>query len=154
MSSESPSENITAIPDRRITDFIVKHHVMTLACSDASTGAPYCCNLFYTYSRKGNYFIFTSSPKTLHASMFKANNAVAASIVLETAVVGKIRGLQLCGTVRRPAEDEMEGVKIAYLKKFPYAIFMDLDLWIFEPSMMKYTDNRLGFGTKLLWDKN
>lgn len=142
----------TSTIDKRITEFIRKHHVMTLACADCATGAPYCCNLFYKYIPEMQCFVFTSSSSTRHAESFAHNGKVAASIVLETSVIGKIRGLQICGNVRHPTENELPQVKKAYIMRFPYAAVMDLDLWIMEPSMLKYTDNRLGFGTKLVWN--
>ncbi|MGD0342664.1 MAG: hypothetical protein ABSA76_13260 [Bacteroidales bacterium] len=41
--------------------------------------------------------------------------------------------------------------KNAYLKKFPVAALMDTRLWIVELTYIKMTDNRLGFGKKLIW---
>ena len=38
-----------------------------------------------------------------------------------------------------------------YYARFPYAKIMRPTLWRLEPSWMKLTDNRLGFGKKLVW---
>ena len=51
--------------DRRITDFIARHHVLTL--STVADGMPHCCNLFYAYDPQRNLFAVTSSDETLHA---------------------------------------------------------------------------------------
>ena len=50
------------------------------------------------------------------------------------------------------AEGEVAGeARSAYLRRFPYAVVADLTLWTMRPTSMKFTDNRLGFGKKLLW---
>ncbi len=35
-------------PDKKITEFILKHHVLTLATS--ADNSPWCANCFYVYS--------------------------------------------------------------------------------------------------------
>lgn len=132
---------------KKIAKFIKAHHVMTLATTVAD--APYCCNLFYAYDPKNQALIFTSDNTTRHATMFAENNKVAASIVLETRIVGKVQGAQICGCVK-PAQ---EGDKTLYIKRFPYALVADLTLWRLEIEYVKLTDNTLGFGKKLIWQK-
>jgi uncharacterized protein YhbP (UPF0306 family) len=83
-----------------------------------------------------------------------ANPEVAGGIVLETMNVGKIRGIQLRGIMRQPDEHEAVLVKKAYLKRFPFAVLMNFSsLWILEINYIKMTDNRLGFGTKAIWEQ-
>jgi uncharacterized protein YhbP (UPF0306 family) len=76
-----------------------------------------------------------------------ANSSVALSIVLETRIVGRVQGLQVTGRALR-GDDE---ARKCYIKRFPYAAAADLELWMVEPTMMKLTDNTLGFGKKLVW---
>ena len=35
---------------------------------------------------------------------------------------------------------------------FPYAALAELTLWAIAPDFMKFTDNTLGFGKKLIWN--
>ena len=135
--------------DKKIEKFIKTHHVLTLATA-TNEGEPYCCNCFFAYDNESAAFIFTSGKETHHAQMMEQNNRVAASIVLETRTVGKIQGLQITGKVK-PAID---GDKMRYIKDFPYAVVADLSLWRLEAEMMKFTDNRLGFGKKLIWQRS
>lgn len=134
--------------DKKIVQFISRHHVLTLATATAD-GAPYCCNCFYAYDPQTAAFIFTTDPKTRHGQMMEINNRVAASIVLETRTVGKVQGLQITGKVKQA----IDGDKLLYLKDFPYAIVADLHLWRLEAEFLKLTDNRLGFGKKLIWQR-
>ena len=132
--------------DARIVRFLKKHHVLTLATS--GEGAPYCSNAFYYYDAERNLLIFTSDMATRHAQQMARNPCVAASVVLETKVVGRVQGLQLCGK----AERADEAARRAYLKRFPYAVLAELTLWAIAPDFMKFTDNTLGFGKKLIWN--
>lgn len=135
--------------DKRIEGFIAEHHVLTLATA-TPCGEPYCCNVFYAYDKASGAFIFTTDLSTHHGKMMAENERVAASILLETRTVGKIQGLQITGKVK-PAID---GDKMRYIKDFPYAVVADLSLWRLEAEMMKFTDNRLGFGKKLIWQRS
>lgn len=138
--------------DRRIVAFIGRHHVLTLATQSADD-TPWCCNLFYAYMKTENIFVFTSSDNTRHASETLANAKVGASIVLESRVVGRLQGLQIQGHAVQPQGEAHDRASSAYYKRFPFARFMPAELWILAPRLMKYTDNTLGFGTKLLWTK-
>jgi uncharacterized protein YhbP (UPF0306 family) len=136
-------------PDNRIIKFIHKHHVLTLAT--ACKGVPYCSNCFYTYSEEDNVFIFSSDKDTKHIQDLKCGNYVAASVVLETKKPGKIQGLQINGTLTEPKNELAEKAKKMYLKRFPYARLMETTLWTLRPDFIKMTDNRLGFGKKIIW---
>ena len=131
--------------DERIARFLGRHHVLTLAT--AADGTPYCANAFYAYDKGRNRLVFTSDLSTRHAREMLAERRVAASVVLETRIVGKVQGLQLCGTVARGDEED----KRRYLHRFPYAALAELTLWALVPDYLKFTDNTLGFGKKLIW---
>ncbi len=139
------------LPEKRIVKFIHKHHVMTVAASVDSQS--WCWNAFYVYVEELNCFVFTSDSKTRHIQMVEQNEKVSGSIVLETETIGKIRGLQFSGIMRKPDKETLSTVKKSYLKRFPYAVLMKTSLWIIVPDYMKMTDNRLGFGKKLIWEK-
>jgi uncharacterized protein YhbP (UPF0306 family) len=78
---------------------------------------------------------------------------VAGSVVLETMIIGKIRGIQFRGIISEPAGDLAAKAKNAFLKRFPVAMLMETRLWVVELIHIKMTDNRLGFGKKMIWDK-
>lgn len=157
---------VAAPPDSRIEKFIRKHHVMTLTCAELTDDipTPWSCHLFYAYISDckldeypdlGAAFVFTSSDETRHARMMRKNPRVSATVVLESKIVGRLQGVQLAGRVI-PAQSDPQLLGLAkkrYLKRFPYAAPMlkDEHLWIFQADYMKYTDNTLGFGTKLHW---
>ena len=134
--------------DQRITTFIRKHHVLTLA-TVGGDNLPYVANCFYAYDTLRNRIIFTSDLSTRHAQEMTHNPRVALSIVRETRIVGCVEGIQIEGVAER-GNDE---AKRLYIKRFPYAAVAPLTLWEVEPTRMKLTDNKLGFGKKLIWQK-
>lgn len=135
--------------DKVIEKFIGKHHVMTIA-TIGENGAPHTANLFYAYDGESDSFIFTSSQSTAHGSDMMRCGSVGANIVLETSNVGRIEGLQIEGFAQRTLtlRDRM-----IYLKRFPFAVVADLELWLLRADFMKMTDNKLGFGKKLIWNR-
>ena len=139
------------LPEKRITDFIRKHHVVTLATT--TEGIPWCAHCFYAYMKEENWLVFTSDVQTKHVKDVEINPEVAGGIVLETMVVSKVQGIQLRGIMRTPADKEKSKVQLAYLTRFPFVVLMNATLWIVELTYVKMTDNRLGFGKKLIWEK-
>jgi len=73
-------------------------------------------------------------------------------VVLETSVVGKIQGIQFRGVMEIPSGELSEKARNAYLKRFPVAVLMKTNLWTIKVNYIKMTDNRLGFGKKLIWE--
>lgn len=142
--------------DERILAFIKEHHVLTLATT--IDNRPWCSNLFYAYHVLNDQnkltLIFTSEDHTLHAQQFIQNKIVAGTIVLETTMVGKIQGVQFAGEVKKLEGDDFKHAKSIYIKAFPVALLHKLDLWEIDVNYLKFTDNRLGFGKKLIWNKS
>jgi len=135
--------------DSRIVKFFRKHHVLTIATS--VDNEPWCANCFYVYLEEENALVFTTDLKTRHGKEFLKNLHVAGTVVLETSIIGKIRGIQFQGTVSEPSGELVAKSKNTYLRRFPVAMLMDTHLWIVKLTYIKFTDNRLGFGKKLVW---
>jgi uncharacterized protein YhbP (UPF0306 family) len=135
--------------DKRIIIFIKKHHVFTLAT--AFDNKPYCCSCFYVYMEKENKFLVTSDKETRHIAEVMKQPYVSGAIALETNMVGKIRGIQFTGMMTEVKEEDAARMKKEYIRHFPVAVFADLLMWCIEPDFIKFTDNRLGFGKKMIW---
>lgn len=135
--------------DRRITRFFRKHHVLTIATS--VNNEPWCANCFYVYLEEENSLVFTTDAGTRHGREFMENPNVSGSVVLETLMVGKIRGIQFSGKVYEPVGESLSIAKSSYIRRFPIASLMDTRIFMVKLSYIKMTDNRLGFGKKLIW---
>ncbi len=136
-------------PDKRILSFIRRHHLMTLATQ--SEGKPWTASCFYAFLPEQVLFVFTTATDTLHGKQMLGSDDVAVNIALETRVIGKIQGLQMGGKAFLLEDDTLKAGKKAYLLRFPVAAIMDTLLWGFSPALIKFTDNKLGFGRKLYW---
>jgi uncharacterized protein YhbP (UPF0306 family) len=134
--------------DSKVIRFFRKHHVLTIATAG---NEPWCANCFYVYLEEENALVFTTDSDTRHGKEFIKNPMVAGSVVLETIVIGKIRGIQFQGIVSEPEGALLSKARWTYLKKFPPAALMDTQLWVVKLTFIKMTDNRLGFGKKLIW---
>lgn len=140
------------LPEKRIVEFINDHHVLTLAtCFNEE---PWCANCFYVYLKEENTLVFTSDFNTRHIQQASHNIYVAGTIVLETTIVGKVQGVQFQGIISQPQGKFYDKAKRAYLKRFPVAMLMDTHIWVVDITYLKMTDNRLGFGKKLIWSKD
>jgi len=129
----------------KIVNFINEHHVMSLATyADSELSA---CNLFYAFDEKEISFVVASSDETTHIQNILKNPNIAGTIVLETKSVGKIQGLQFRGTFSLLEDKEL---KKLYFKRFPYALAMNPKLWQIKIKYFKMTDNKLGFGKKII----
>lgn len=139
-------------PDLRIVKFLKKHHVLTV-CTTVDD-EPWCAHCYYAYLEEENAFVFTSDRETRHGREFLMNNFVAGSVPLETRIVGKIQGVQFQGRIFELEGERLKKAEKAYLRRFPVARLMDTHLWILELTYLKFTDNTLGFGKKLVWTVN
>jgi hypothetical protein len=135
--------------DKRAIQFFRKHHVLTIATT--VDNVPWCANCFYVYLEEENSLVFTTDADTRHGKEFNLNPIVAGSVVLETMVLGKIQGIQIQGIVSEPEGELLSKAKRAYLLRFPMAVLMNTRLWVVKLTFIKMTDNRLGFGKKLIW---
>ncbi len=133
--------------DSKIVKFVESHHLLSLATIDED-GSPYCASAFYSFRADKEVFVFSTDPTTQHGVNMVRDARVSATIALETKVVGKIQGVQIVGRV----EEATTGDKLNYIATFPSAAAIpSLHLWRLKVQMFKLTDNRLGFGKKLIW---
>ena len=131
----------------KIVKFLDNHHVMTLATSTVDEVS--ACSLFYAFERDELSFIVASSDDTLHIKHIKQNPKIAGNILLETQTVGKIQGVQFRGAISEIKDDKLKKV---YFKRFPYALALLPKLWQIKVTYFKMTDNRLGFGKKIIFE--
>lgn len=137
--------------NEKIISFITEHHVLTL--STAVENQSYSCNCFYAYAQDDNVLICTSDQNTTHVKQVLKNNNISGSIVLETKIVGKIQGIQFNGQMIQTAAENLKKYKKIYLKRFPFAALTNTTIWHINLTFIKLTDNRLGFGKKIIWQK-
>ena len=135
--------------DERVITFLNEHHVLTLATS--VDNAPYCANCYYIFLEDEKLLVFATDLTTKHGQDALKNSYVAGSVVLETNTVSKIQGIQFNGDMSVLDGDVKSKANKAYLKRFPFAVLKQTALWGIRLEFVKMTDNRLGFGKKIIW---
>jgi uncharacterized protein YhbP (UPF0306 family) len=134
---------------KRIKTLLRRHHLLSIAT--VSGHGPWCASCFYAWDEENNTLVITTDTTSRHGSGFLNNPSVAGTIALETWRVGRIRGIQFTGLIREPFGEEHSHAKKIYLRRFPYAALTSLHLWVITLNHIKLTDNRLGFGKKIIW---
>lgn len=133
-------------PDKRIIRFIKKHHLLTLCTTDGA--APWAASCFYIYCEENNTLIFASDANTHHIKDALQQPLVAGTIAPETLIIKRIRGVQFRGILSGVTDDNY---RKEYIRRFPAALFMPFKMWMITLHYIKMTDNRLGFGEKIIW---
>jgi uncharacterized protein len=138
--------------NEKIIQFIEKQRVATICCVD-NEGKPYCFSCFYAFDNDKRLLYFKSSRTSSHAAFLENNPSVAGTIQPDKLNVLAIQGIQFTGTVYEANETTAADSKSVYHKKYPFALAMPGEVWIIEPTFIKMTDNSLGFGKKIVWEK-
>ena len=133
--------------DKKITKFLSQKQLLSLAVMHEN--APYCCSCFYAYDEKMQIFIVASDSKTTHIRGILKNPLVSGTVALDTKIIGKIKGVQFRGIMRICNENESE----IYFLKFPFSRAIKPQLWAIDLAWIKFTDNTLGFGKKITWER-
>ena len=137
--------------DKTIVEFIKSNQVLTLATS--FNNKPYCALCFYVFDEELNQLIFLASDKTRHINECLGNILVAGSINNCVTEVEKIQGIQFEGEFIAPNQLNTINLYKKYYKKFPIAAAMPSPIWAIDLTYIKMTDNTLGFGKKVIWNK-
>lgn len=136
----------------KIVAFVERNHVVTI-CS-AKGGVPWAANCFYVLDQHAMALVVMSEPKTRHASEWLENDLVAGTISNQEASVARLQGIQYTArTCLLEGADKRHAFQL-YLKRFPIAAVHSAPIWHIALETVKFTDNTLGFGSKMLWERN
>lgn len=135
-----------------IVQFILKNHVVSLACHHQNQLWSASC--FYAFDEKSHRLIVLSKQTTEHGKLMLANPNIAGTIAGQPDNIREIEGIQF-QAVARCLEDEQEkqtALQI-YWKKHPLAKLMSSDVWEIVFTRIKHTENRVAFAKKSDWKK-
>lgn len=137
--------------DERIVKFMGKHKVLTICTS--KDDKPYSASCYYAFDQINQLLIFSSEQHTKHISDAMLNSNVSGTINAENKSVAKIQGIQFLGDFIPPNVKEQKHFYEVYYERFPFAKAMPAPIWAIRLSWIKMTDNTLGFGKKLEWER-
>jgi len=137
--------------NKKIKEYLFNNRVITLATCD--NGQPYCANCFYVFDEENQCLIFLSDLTTRHIKESLKNKSVAGTVNSVITTVAKIQGIQFMGEFIHPNETQQKKFYTLYYKNFPFAKAKPTPIWGIALTSIKMTDNTLGFGKKLLWER-
>ena len=132
-----------------IDEFLLRHHVMSLAMTEGE--APWAASVFYVFDIAGRRLIFFTSPATRHGSMLVRNARAAGTIAGQQRDIATLCGLQFEGTAAMLDEPHTREAEALFAAAFPGVSAHGTPLWALSPTMLKLTNNALGFGFKEIW---
>jgi hypothetical protein len=143
--------------EKTVTAFLDLFTTVTLACTIRDE--PWTAAVFY--ARREYELIFFSSPLSRHGTVFAENPRAAAAVHGTYDDWKDIKGLQMSGVVQRISGARAYASSLAvYLGRFPFVRqflkepatvsrnVAGVALYTFQPAVIRYTDNELGFGRR------
>lgn len=116
---------------------------------------PWSANAFFVHDQIEQRLILLSSPATQHGQMLTANPQVAGTVSAQFNEIADIHGVQFQGIAQELRRPEASQLALhAYYERFPQARDITAPAWEIRLLHLKLTDNRLGFGTKIQWNRH
>ncbi|MGH2647048.1 MAG: hypothetical protein ACRDE8_05745 [Ginsengibacter sp.] len=136
----------------RIDEYLKQQSCANICCVETSA-IPYCFSCFYAYNSNDALLYFKSPLDARHSKIILINPAVAGTVMPDKLNKLHVRGIQFEGTVLPAAHPSSKNAAAFYYKKNPAAVAMPGEIWTIQINTIKFTDNRLGFGKKLIWSR-
>ncbi|UIV47193.1 YhbP family protein [Escherichia coli] len=136
-------ETLTAI-----SRWLAKQHVVTWCVQQE--GELWCANAFYLFDAQKVAFYILTEEKTRSADE-RAAGGSCRNGKRSAENVALIRGVQFKGEIRRLEGEESDLARKAYNRRFPVARMLSAPVWEIRLDEIKFTDNTLGFGKKMIW---
>jgi len=137
---------------QEIWKFIQDNHVLsaTAVCLEEM----WSVNLFYASDHHNDCVWVMTDENTQHGKLMCRNSNISGTISSQEANIHLLKGIQFSGTIEltRDGDEYKNGLK-RYQKRFPVAHLRKKTLWKLSFTKIKFTNNTLGFGTKLGWEK-
>ncbi len=132
-------------------NYLAGQHVLTLCARNGDEF--WAANCFYALDSENISFWLMTEPSTLHGRLMVASPSVVGTVSAQTELVAELQGIQFQGVIALAEGDTGQRGLEAYQQRFPIAKKKSAPLWQLQINQLKMTDNQLGFGTKLLWQR-
>ncbi|HBO22184.1 YhbP family protein [Providencia sp.] len=136
---------------KHIQRYFSRQHVFSLFTYHEYDIWPASC--YYAFDAQVMSLILMTDPNSTHGKLMLANPQVAGTVSAQTKEVSKIQGVQFTGSIEVLDGVVEQQARAAYCQRFPIALTAKLPVWQLCLQKVKMVDNKLGFGTKLLWER-
>lgn len=137
--------------DALIVDYLNANSVFSLSTSN--NGEPHSAICFYAFESANKQIVFLSSSSTRHIIEGLKNDKVSGAVFNQETSISKIQGVQFSGDFSKVNKTDYTKFRSIYLKKFPMARFLNSELWKIQLTHVKMTNNSMGFGKKIIWER-
>ncbi|CEO41547.1 hypothetical protein C0Z01_05525 [Photobacterium kishitanii] len=134
---------------KHICDFLKNNHLLTL-CTSANSDL-WCASCYYYFDQKKMSLFIMTNKDSHHSQLMIMNKNIAGTISPQPKNIIDIKGVQFKGKIEELTNKDAEIANTIYYNKFPEAKFISAPIWEIKLTMLKMTDNSLGFGKKLFW---
>lgn len=135
-------------------DFLLRHHVVTLAAHhNAELWAASC---FYAFDLNTSSLIVLTDVHTRHGKLMQNNPNIAGTIAAQPQSVAEIEGIQFSAYAKQlhPTDHNYAEALCCYLTRHPIAKTMKSNMWQLSLTEVKYTENHTRFGHKMIWQQS
>lgn len=137
-------------PNKKILEFINKHHVLSLSMI-LPDHQLWACNAFYVFNEDSMSLYILSDVKTIHGNAMLTHSHVAGTISIAPKTVAKIQGIQFQAIASQLADHDATQAYSHYYRKFPFARMIKAPIWSLKLQRIKMTNNLMGFAHKTHW---
>jgi len=124
-----------------------------LSLCSAADDQLWCANCYYVFDDARMVFWIMTEPDTRHGALMLKNPQIAGTVNGQPRSVLLIKGVQYRGRILRLEEEAEKAARAAYQKRFPVSRKVSAPLWEIQLDEVKMTDNALGFGRKISWQR-
>jgi len=137
---------------QHIANFITQQTVASVCCTDQE-GALHCFSCYYAYNDNQQMLFFKTSDDSLHMQYLLKNPVLAGTILPDKLNKLKVQGIQFNGQLVATSHPQAIDAGKLYYRRHPIALAMKGTVYTIRIDLLKMTDNTLGVGTRLVWDR-
>ena len=145
------TQKLSTKDNKKIWPFVSKQTVLNFATS--AKDIPWCASCFYAFDEENKYLIFKTDNQSRHMQEALKQGFVAGTVLPDKLKTGIVKGIQFQGKMIVEDKKSLKQAKKVYYRKFPYAKVMAGDIAVIKLTLVKLTDNKLGFGKRLIWER-
>lgn len=134
-----------------IWQYILSNHVMSISAWEQDD--IWSANLFYAADVSQDCVYVMSSKFTHHGQLMQKNAVLSGTISEQAVDVTQLKGIQFLGIATILPDSLIQNALSVYQHRFPVAKERQETLWKIAFTRLKFTDNSLGFGTKMVWQQ-
>ena len=142
---------LTEKEQKRIWSFVKDQTVLNFATSE--NDVPWCASCYFALEKDLKLLVFKTDLDSRHMKEALKQSWVAGTILPDKQKKGIVIGIQFQGKIVTGDEEKIQKATKRYYKKFPFARAMDGEMAVVELTLVKLTDNKLGFGKRLVWER-